>query len=129
MLVDIDGGRWHLGVNMFRLLRVLAGAAGTALLVGCTTLTLPVQGQVEGLGEQLNGTATGHMDGAGELQLTSSKGSRCEGNFVYVNSRQGSGNLKCSDGRSGPFSFASTGSRGAGQGTLDSVPFTFTFGR
>jgi hypothetical protein len=114
---------------VFEEMKVAAGALGALLLAGCTTLTLPVQGQVEGLGEQLSGTATGHMDGAGELQLTSSTGSQCQGNFVYVTPREGSGTLTCSDGRTGPFDFASTGSRGTGQGKLDGVPFVFTFGR
>jgi len=68
------------------------------------------------------------VDGAGELTITSNRGSTCKGTFVYVNSREGSGTFNCSDGRSGPFKFVSTGRRGTGQGTLDGQPFTFTFG-
>jgi len=45
-----------------------------------------------------------------------------------VNGRQGSGTLKCSDGRTGRFDFVSTGQRGTGDGVLHGAPFTFTFG-
>ncbi len=103
--------------------------AWAAALGGCATLTLPVQATMQGTPERLTGTATGHLDGAGELRLTSTTtGAVCQGKFVYTQPREGSGTLSCSDGRSGPFKFASTGSRGTGDGALDGTPFTFTFG-
>jgi hypothetical protein len=96
-------------------------------VVGCS-MTLPVRGQVQSTQETFSGTATGHMDGGGNLQMVSSKGAVCRGNFVYVNHRQGGGVFTCDDGRSGPFTFVSTGSAGTGYGTLDNQRFIFTFG-
>jgi hypothetical protein len=92
-------------------------------------MTLPVEGQVQSTGESFSGSATGHMDGAGTLTITSNKGATCTGKFVYVTRREGQGTFSCADGRSGPFSFVSTGSRGTGKGTLDGQPFIFTFGK
>ena len=99
----------------------------STLLAGCS-MTLPVVGSVQSTGESFTGSATGRIDGAGELTITSNRGAVCKGRFVYVTSREGSGTFNCSDGRSGPFSFVSTGRRGTGTGTLDSQPFIFTFG-
>lgn len=97
------------------------------LTLGCS-MTLPVVGTVESTGERFAGTATGRMDGAGTLTIRSTRGTTCEGRFVYVTAREGSGTFTCSDGRSGPFTFVSTGKRGTGTGRLDGQPFTFTFG-
>jgi len=96
-------------------------------LAGCS-MTLPVQGIVQNSSESFVGTATGYADGAGILQVKSNQGTECKGNFVYITSRQGEGVFTCSDGRSGPFNFASTGSRGTGQGKLGGDTFVFTFG-
>jgi hypothetical protein len=98
------------------------------VLAGCS-MTLPVTGLVQSTGENFAGTATGHMDSAGELTITSSKGATCGGTFVYTTRREGEGTFKCSDGRSGPFSFVSTGARGTGHGTIDGQPITFDFGK
>lgn len=98
------------------------------MLVSACSLTLPVQGSVQNSGETFTGTATGYMDGAGDLRIVSSKGSVCEGNFVYVTGRQGEGVFTCTDGRTGPFQFVSTGQRGTGYGSLGGQNFTFTFG-
>lgn len=97
------------------------------ILQGCS-MTLPVKGQVQNSAETFTGTATGYLDGGGNLKIVSSKGAVCEGNFVYVNRRQGSGVFDCDDKRSGPFEFVSTGSRGTGYGSLGGERFTFTFG-
>lgn len=91
-------------------------------------MTLPVTGGIQGTGESFTGAATGHMDGAGELTVTSNRGAVCKGQFVYTTNREGDGTFQCSDGRSGPFHFVSTGKRGTGRGTLDGQPFFFTFG-
>ena len=81
-----------------------------------------------GAEETFRSTAIGYADGGGSLTTTSSKGVRYTGAFVYVNQRQGEGTFTCDDGRLGPFSFVSTGTRGAGSGLLRSEPVTFTFG-
>jgi hypothetical protein len=104
---------------------------GLCLVLACSacSLTLPVRGQVQSSTETFSGTATGHIDGGGNLMMVSSKGAVCKGNFVYVTGRQGEGVFHCDDGRSGPFQFVSTGREGTGFGTLDKERFTFTFGR
>lgn len=104
----------------------LAGIAAFCLS-GCS-MTLPVKGQLQKTDEHFSGTATGYMDGSGVLKIVTSKGSVCEGNFVYVTTRQGEGVFACDDKRSGPFSFVSTGSKGTGFGELGGERFTFTFG-
>jgi hypothetical protein len=68
------------------------------------------------------------MDGAGTLHIISTSGTDCTGAFVYVTRRQGSGTFNCTDGRSGPFEFVSTGTRGTGNARLGPRRFTFTFG-
>lgn len=112
---------------MLSLVKFLLALPISFAVIGCT-MTLPVRGLVQSTQETFGGTATGHMDGGGNLQMVSSKGAVCKGNFVYVNGRQGEGVFYCDDGRSGPFTFVSTGTAGTGYGTLDNQRFTFTFG-
>jgi hypothetical protein len=106
----------------------LAGASLIAVVSAGCTMTLPVRGQVQNSPETFRGTATGHLDGGGNLTMVSSKGAVCKGNFVYVTHRHGEGVFSCDDGRSGPFTFVSTGTAGTGYGTLGNERFTFTFG-
>lgn len=101
--------------------------ASVAVALGGCSMTLPVTGLVEGTGEAFTGTATGYSDGAGTLDISSVK-TTCKGNFVYTTGRQGKGTFTCADGRSGPFEFVSTGSRGTGTGDFSGRRFTFTFG-
>jgi hypothetical protein len=112
---------------MHPLFRLTSAPVIAILCVGCS-LTLPVRGQIQNSPETFRGTATGHLDGGGNLSMVSSKGAACKGNFVYVTSRQGEGVFNCDDGRSGPFTFVSTGRSGTGYGTLGNERFTFTFG-
>lgn len=102
---------------------------GTAAILAACSMTLPIKGQVQSSKETFNGIATGYMDGGGDLQIVSSQGAVCSGNFVYVTSRNGEGVFNCNDGRSGPFKFVSTGSRGTGHGSLGGEKFIFTFGK
>lgn len=99
------------------------------LAVSACSMTLPVRGSIQNSAEVFTGTATGYMSGGGTLHLVSSGGAVCDGNFVYVNGRQGEGVFHCDDGRSGPFQFVSTGTRGTGHGDLGGQRFTFTFGK
>jgi len=101
---------------------------GAVLLASCS-MTLPVRGQIQNTDEAFTGTATGYLDGGGNLAIVSNKGAACKGNFVYVSGRNGEGVFSCDDGRSGPFKFVSTGSRGTGYGDLGGQRFTFTFGK
>jgi len=99
-----------------------------ALALGGCSMTLPVTGSIQGSSETFAGSAKGGLDGAGSLTIRSNRGATCTGRFVYITNREGEGTFNCDDGRSGPFSFVSTGSRGTGKGTLDGQPFIFTFG-
>jgi hypothetical protein len=66
-----------------------------------------------------------YLDRIGVLSIVSSNNNTvCTGKFVYVSSRDGEGVFDCTDGRSGPFRFASTGSRGTGTGKIDDKSFT-----
>lgn len=100
-----------------------------SLLASACSMTLPVEGTVQGSDETFSGTATGYIDRSGVLTIVTSEGATCEGDFVYVTSRQGEGVFTCDDGRSGPFTFVSTGTRGTGSGDLGGERFTFTFGK
>ncbi len=104
------------------------------LLIACIALsacsmTLPVRGQVQNSTETFSGTATGYMDGSGDLTIVSNDGAVCTGDFVYVTRRTGEGVFSCEDGRTGPFKFVSTGKSGTGHGSLGVQNFTFTFGK
>ena len=101
---------------------------GAALLASCS-MTLPVRGQLQNSNETFTGTATGYMNGGGNLTIVSNKGATCKGNFVYVTRRSGEGVFTCDDGRTGPFEFVSTGTSGTGHGDLGGQRFTFTFGK
>jgi hypothetical protein len=96
--------------------------------VGCT-LTEPVTGSFSDGSATISGTATGKMDHSGTISLTTSTGLKISGTFVYVTPRTGEGTFTCSDGRSGPFQFVSTGSHGTGTGKLGNEEITFTFGK
>ena len=106
----------------FALVILMSAAVG-----GCS-LTLPVQGQMNGGEGSFTGSATGYGDGSGTLTIVSNTGIQCEGVFVYLTRRTGRGTFHCGKGLSGPFEFVSTGTRGTGTGTLGRRPFTFTFG-
>ena len=97
------------------------------LALGGCSMTLPVNGHVEGTGEVFTGDATGYSDGGGTLQIASAK-TACKGQFVYITRREGKGTFTCDDGRTGPFEFVSTGTRGTGTGDFGGKRFIFTFG-
>jgi hypothetical protein len=107
--------------------RLYAPILGALILSGCG-MTLPLKGQTESGDETFTGKATGYVDGGGTLDLTSNKGLKCSGTFVYVTHRNGEGTFTCSTGQSGSFSFVSTGTRGTGSGSIGSRKFTFSFG-
>lgn len=99
----------------------------SVLCAGCSA-TASVKGQATDGSETFTGKATGYVDGSGTLEIKSSRGRVCEGNFVYITHRDGEGTFTCNDGASGPFRFVSTGTRGTGSGNLNGKQFTFTFG-
>lgn len=107
--------------------KIIAAVFMACMLQACS-ITLPVQGRVQNSTETFTGTATGYLDRSGLLQITSTTGTVCKGDFVYTSGRRGEGVFNCDDGRSGPFQFVSTGMRGTGYGDLGGQRFTFTFG-
>ena len=104
-------------------------ALGAALFMAGCSMTVPVRGQFQSGAVKFSGQATGYMGGSGVLHVTTTDGIVCDGDFVYVNYRQGEGTFVCSDGRSGPFSFVSSGRSGTGTGIIGDEPITFTFGK
>lgn len=108
-------------------MKMLVCGAAMLLLSACST-TLPVDGRVQQSNETFKGQATGYVDRTGVLSMLFNTGVACTGKFVYISSRDGEGVFECADGRSGPFRFASTGTRGTGNGKIDDKTFTFTFG-
>lgn len=112
---------------MLSIQRIAIITACTMSIMSCS-LTLPVRGQSQNGSETFSGSATGYLSGSGVLTLESSTGAVCSGSFVYITSRQGEGIFNCDDGRSGPFDFVSTGSRGTGKGVINGIPITFSFG-
>lgn len=107
--------------------RTILTCALCLVLSGCG-MTLPLKGQTTSGDETFVGKATGYAGGGGTLELTSSKGRKCTGTFVYVTRRNGEGTFVCQNGQSGSFTFVSTGIFGTGTGTIGGTSFTFTFG-
>ena len=107
-------------------LKITLTVLSACLLQACS-ITLTVRGQVQNSPEAFAGTATGYLSGSDNLRMVSTKGTVCDGDFVYINDRQGECVFTCEDGRSGPFQFVSTGKRGTGYGGLGGQRFTFNF--
>ncbi|MCL2459533.1 MAG: hypothetical protein FWF31_11985 [Desulfobulbus sp.] len=108
-------------------LYILASVAALMILTACS-MTVPVRGQFSSGEVAFTGNATAYIGGKGEMMIFGSNGLTCKGNFVYTDHRRGEGTFTCSDGRSGPFSFAAIGSSGTGTGKIGNDILTFTFG-
>jgi hypothetical protein len=117
------------GTNMltpFSAIKTSLAVAALITLSACATQR--VEGIVEGGQEAFTGASFREIDGGGVLTVRSSSGAVCTGDFVYVRPREGAGTFRCSDGRTGPFSFVSTGFRGTGSGMIGGRRFVFSFG-
>ena len=108
--------------------RVIFMLCALSLLTGCS-LTVPCKAQLDNGEINCTGTATGYIDSSGDLTLTCNNNMSCSGNFVYITSRYGKGNVTCTDNTSGTFEFTSTGTNGTGNGTIGGRPFTLGFGK
>lgn len=111
--------------------RVLKGLPVLITITGlCGCLTLPVKGEYKEGGEKFLGSATGYLNGEGDLSIVSESGAKCEGSFRYINRAvNGDGGFKCSDGRTGDFFFSSNGNEGEGFGKdNEGKLFRFRFG-
>ncbi len=109
--------------------RIVLMVATAATLTACT-VTGQLNGQIQNSSETFVGTLTGNADRSGQLHATTSGGAQCDGDWVSTERRKGEGVFRCSDGRSGPFQFVSTGAHGTGHGSFGADQnFTFTFVR
>jgi len=82
-------------------------------------------------GELFLGEAVGHLDGSGTLAIRSQMDSAlsCLGQFTSNHEKGGNGQLQCSDGARGTFSFHRLDLRsGHGTGALARGPISFTYG-
>ena len=59
-------------------------------------------------------------------QLASDKS---RGKYINTNSHEGSGKVKCEDGRTGTFEFVAAGFTGNGAGLIAAQPFVFRIGK
>ena len=101
------------------------------LIIAAFTLTAcavrQVDGVVQGGREVFHGVSFREIDGGGMVSIASSRGTSCQGDFVYTAPHEGKGTFTCNDGRTGPFGFVATGRRGTGTGTIGGQPFVFRF--
>ncbi len=107
---------------------IKASLAVAALMTLTACAVQRVEGIVEGGQEAFTGGSFREIDGGGVLTVRSSSGAVCTGDFVYIRPREGAGTFRCSDNRTGPFSFVSTGFRGTGTGMIGGRRFVFRFG-
>jgi cold shock CspA family protein len=94
---------------------------------GCA-VTIPVRGSIGGK-DDFMGTAIATLS-EGNMQVISQSGLTCTGVLTRPSLVQGTGTIKCSDGRSGNFVFVKTNDNGGtGIGSLsDGAKIRFSFG-
>jgi hypothetical protein len=109
------------------------------LLLGCT-YTLGVKGELLSGQESFRGQTHGSLVGffaqngprAGMLgesfSLVTSKGVNCTGLVAYDSATKGHGELRCEDGRTGPFEFILVDQEALATGTLAGEAITFRIG-
>ena len=93
-------------------------------LGGC--LSGAVTGQLENGSETLTGHTKIHLDGTGEIVLSTSTGANCNGTFAAVSDQETAGTFKCSDGRSGSFRFVTAIRPIVGTGDIGGQPITLS---
>jgi S1-C subfamily serine protease len=107
------------------LLLLLAAAA----LAGCASVS--VFGIVGDRDDLYTGTATGHLDRSGTIELKNAKGNRCSGDFAYYRGvLEGRGIIGCDDGQRATIQFTGLSSM-SGYGTgisSNGGPVSFTYG-
>lgn len=111
---------------------MLLSAVSISLLSGCASLmstSAPVIAIVKD--DLFTGTALGYPDKTGKIELASvlDPSIRCVGNFAYVDTKMGDGDIRCNDGSVGTFQFNGlTMFSGYGFGTMTLGSMSFTFG-
>ena len=115
-----------------RLMSLLLSAVGVSLLSGCASLMSVSAPVIAILKDDLfTGTAVGYVDRTGKIEVTSvlNPDTQCIGNFAYVGTKMGKGELHCNDGSTGTFQFNGlTLFSGYGFGTMTRGSMSFTFG-
>lgn len=112
----------------------LKGCALVALLfaLGGCSISAPVYSISRINGEVLTfeGVAVGYMDRTGTIDMTSTEGTKCAGEFHYTGRKTGVGRLTCSNGEEAEIQFTGiTNVSGYGYGVSSSgFPIAFTFG-
>ena len=115
-----------------RLMSMLSCAVSMSLLSGCASLmstSAPVIAIVKD--DLFTGTALGYANRTGTIKLASvlNPDIQCIGNFAYVDTKMGGGDLRCNDGSAGTFQFNGlTMFSGYGFGTMTLGSMSFTFG-
>jgi hypothetical protein len=89
----------------------------------------PVQGYVVGTTETFTGFVTSAVFGGGRLEIVTSSGLKCAGDYEYATDDHAQGMLRCSNGGTGPFQFITTQRNGSsGTGTFGKSLFRFSIG-
>lgn len=115
-----------------RLISSLVGVLGAGLLSGCASMLSATAPVIVILQDDLfTGTAVGYGDRTGTIDVVSAVNPnlRCVGNFAYIGSKTGRGDLRCNDGSTGVFQFNGlTMLSGYGFGATSRGGMSFTFG-
>jgi len=106
------------GTTHIKAYSMRAALIAAVLSLAACSVTGRVQGSVQNSDETFTGSVTGYLSRDGTLTVSSNKGAVCDGVWTFTAARIGEGVFKCSDGRTGPFRFVSTGARGSGSGSL-----------
>jgi hypothetical protein len=111
---------------------MLLSAVGVSLLSGCASLMSVSAPAIAIVKDDLFiGTAVAYVDRTGTIEVASvlDSNSRCVGNFAYVGTKMGKGELRCNDGSTGTFQFNGlTLFSGYGFGTTTRGSMSFAFG-
>ena len=115
-----------------RLMSVLLSVVGVSLLSGCASLMVASTSVIAIVKDDLfTGNALGYANRTGTIKLASvlNPDIQCIGNFAYVDTKMGGGDLRCNDGSAGTFQFNGlTMFSGYGFGTMTLGSISFTFG-
>src|SRR5271169_6571513 len=105
--------------------------SGLLALAACS-FTHPVHG-VEDNGVQFLGTATGYLNGDGDIQMTTDDGRNCTGTYHWTGSSEAAnanGTFQCDGGVTGTFASEGTAASSTGFGrTSDGHKFKFYTGQ
>lgn len=98
------------------------------ILISCTPVA-KINGQLSGSEETFEGEIKDYRNRSGRITFKTSEEVECTSRFNRPNRQKvAKGFLRCSDGRTGPYSFNNTvgiGESGFGYGSLNGVSFQF----